>query len=81
MDSDTDDDENRATEESPQFHAPELEVGESASSQVLQDGIFEKRFRREEEGIEEFRVKIMSDLKTVRDKITQSMFMKEEHGI
>ena len=28
----------------------------------------------EEEGIEEFRVKIMSDLKTVRDKITQSMY-------
>ncbi|KAJ0247534.1 hypothetical protein HA466_0159800 [Hirschfeldia incana] len=33
----------------------------------------------EEEGIEEFRVKIMSDLKTVRDKITQSMYaLKEE---
>ncbi|CAH2033948.1 unnamed protein product, partial [Thlaspi arvense] len=31
----------------------------------------------EEEGIEEFRVKIMSDLKTVRDKITQSMLRKE----
>lgn len=30
-----------------------------------------------EEGIEEFRVKIMSDLKTVRDKITQSMFNKD----
>ncbi|CDY42113.1 BnaA09g28470D [Brassica napus] len=27
-----------------------------------------------QEGIEEFRVKIMSDLKTVRDKITQSMY-------
>ncbi|CAH8307993.1 unnamed protein product [Eruca vesicaria subsp. sativa] len=27
-----------------------------------------------EEGIEEFRVKIMSDLKTVRDKMTQSMY-------
>ncbi|CAF2160977.1 unnamed protein product [Brassica napus] len=33
----------------------------------------------EEEGIEEFRVKIMSDLKTVRDKITQSMF--REHAL
>ncbi|KAL1198248.1 hypothetical protein V5N11_026916 [Cardamine amara subsp. amara] len=31
-----------------------------------------------EEGIEEFRVKIMSDLKTVRDKITQSMFKKDD---
>lgn len=31
-----------------------------------------------EEGIEEFREKIMSDLKTVRDKITQSMFRKDE---
>ncbi|KAF8107984.1 hypothetical protein N665_0116s0179 [Sinapis alba] len=31
----------------------------------------------EEEGIEEFRVKIMSDLKTVRDKITQSMFRED----
>ncbi|XP_010499118.1 PREDICTED: uncharacterized protein LOC104776709 [Camelina sativa] len=30
-----------------------------------------------EEGIEEFRVKLMSDLKTVRDKITQSMFNKD----
>ncbi|CAN6872986.1 unnamed protein product [Brassica oleracea] len=33
----------------------------------------------EEEGIEEFRVKIMSDLKTVRDNITQSMF--REHAL
>ncbi|CAN6816480.1 unnamed protein product [Brassica oleracea var. botrytis] len=32
----------------------------------------------EEEGIEEFRVKIMSDLKTVRDKITQSMYALKE---
>jgi hypothetical protein len=32
----------------------------------------------EGEGIEEFRVKIMSDLKTVRDKITQSMFRKDD---
>uniref|UniRef100_A0A1J3EUQ4 Uncharacterized protein n=1 Tax=Noccaea caerulescens TaxID=107243 RepID=A0A1J3EUQ4_NOCCA len=31
----------------------------------------------EEEGVEEFRVKIMSDLKAVRDKITQSMFRKD----
>ncbi|CAN8291397.1 unnamed protein product [Cochlearia groenlandica] len=40
----------------------------------------------EEEGIGEFRVKIMSDLKTERDKITQSMFKQDdeddeqEHG-
>lgn len=33
-----------------------------------------------EEGIEEFREKIMSDLKTVRDKITQSMFRKDDFG-
>lgn len=34
-----------------------------------------------EEGIEEFRVKIMSDLKTVRDKITQSLFNKKDDVI
>ncbi|KAJ0235388.1 hypothetical protein HA466_0265740 [Hirschfeldia incana] len=40
---------------------------------------FESGGEEEEEGIEEFRVKIMSDLKTVRDKITQSMF--REHAL
>ncbi|CAN8313290.1 unnamed protein product [Cochlearia groenlandica] len=32
----------------------------------------------EGEGISEFRVKIMSDLKTVRDNLTQSLFKKDE---
>ncbi|CAN8304188.1 unnamed protein product [Cochlearia groenlandica] len=31
-----------------------------------------------EEGIKEYRVKIMSDLKSARDKITQSLFIEEE---
>ncbi|KAG2269592.1 hypothetical protein Bca52824_064147 [Brassica carinata] len=43
----------------------------AASLKSVDDGGGEEE---EGEGIEEFRVKIMSDLKTVRDKITRSMY-------
>ncbi|ESQ34217.1 hypothetical protein EUTSA_v10008407mg [Eutrema salsugineum] len=51
---------------------------ENRSSNRLRNAAFKSEENGgEEEGIEEFRVKIMSDLKTERVKITQSMFRKE----
>lgn len=64
--------------------SPPLKYSDSSVSIPFRFGDSDHRRSRDaafksgsEEGIEEFRVKIMSDLKTVRDKITQSMFKKD----
>lgn len=53
-------------------------IEEDAEAQTKDAPYESKETGGEEEGIEEFMVKIMSDLKTVREKITQAMFTKEE---
>ncbi|EOA36988.1 hypothetical protein CARUB_v10009968mg [Capsella rubella] len=64
--------------------SPPLKYSDSSVSIPFRFGGSDQRRSRNaafksgsEEGIEEFRVKLMSDLKTVRDKITQSMYQKD----